>query len=84
MATVTEAKTTRGFKAPCPNCGKETVRLDLQAVSNFSCWSCDEEFSLDSIRKLVAGWTAVLKWIEIAPNYPELLKWIEIAPNDPE
>lgn len=61
--------TTRGFKVPCLHCGeKETVRVSLDNLSAFTCVDCDAEFTADDVRAAIDDWSAVLAWIDTAPE----------------
>jgi uncharacterized protein (DUF983 family) len=62
----------KGFYCPCPRCGKETVFVELSDVSSVRCWDCNEELTLEELRRLVNGWSAVLAWLATAPPYHEL------------
>lgn len=70
MATATKAS--KGFKVICPHCHDTdaTVSLDLADVRKLSCSSCDETFSPEEARDLVAAelarWDAVCRWVELA------------------
>jgi hypothetical protein len=75
MASATEAVAGvagagRGFKGlSCPLCGNAdaTLRLYLDDCETVTCSECEEEFSLDVVRELVAAWTKVLAWVDAAP-----------------
>lgn len=67
----------RGFSAlPCPRCGEMEARIslsleDVSADNALKCWSCEEEFSLDLIRGILARWGKVVVWIDSAPALEE-------------
>lgn len=77
MTTATETKaetsrtskdTRRGFPGiGCLECGeKDTVRVNLEDMG-FVCSSCDAEFTARDVRSMMAAWTRVLDWVEMAP-----------------
>ncbi len=72
MSQTTTAPTaepkTRGFKAPCPKCGEEGVHVNLSCLNELRCGQCEAEFALADVRALVASWSAVLRWIDLAPT----------------
>jgi hypothetical protein len=60
---------------PCPLCGEadaaialNLATLDDTAGDNFTCKVCDVDFSIDTVRQLMARWSKVLSWIETAPR----------------
>ena len=59
----------RGFKGlHCLECGHtDTVGVDLDDTSVFTCSSCDESFTAADVCGQVAAWTAVLSWCAQAP-----------------
>ena len=57
----------RGFSAPCPKCGKDTVSIFLDNLDVLHCHDCQEDFDLGFVRALVADWSTVLAWIDLAP-----------------
>ena len=64
----------RGFAGiRCPLCGSadDVQSLDLDDLSTFRCGGCDEQYSLDDVRQLVASWQRVLTWIDAAPVVEE-------------
>lgn len=63
--------TRRGFgQLPCPCCGADSaVRVTLDELDVFACGECDEEFSPEDVRRFIGRWTAVLAWIDTAPEY---------------
>lgn len=67
----TEKKTTRGFRAPCPKCGNESVQVSLADVEQLHCLDCDEDLDLADIRALVEGWGPVLRWLDAVPVLEE-------------
>jgi uncharacterized protein (DUF983 family) len=67
----TESKTTRGFSAPCPKCGNQSIQVSLADVSQLYCTSCEEDMALEDIRALVEGWGPVLKWLDAVPVLEE-------------
>jgi len=64
----------KGFGAlPCPLCNEENgIMLDITNVSEnedcLQCKSCEAEFSLAAVRKIVAAWAAALAWIDAMPT----------------
>jgi transposase-like protein len=66
MATATA--TTRGFAVRCLHCGQaECVRIDAHDLHNFTCTSCDAEFTVDDVRAEMARWAKLLAWLNTAP-----------------
>jgi hypothetical protein len=69
MATATR---TTGFGVKCPHCHSEegTLKLDLNDLSEISCPECDETFSAEQARDLVAAeldrWEAVCQMVKLA------------------
>ena len=53
----------------CPKCldGDAAVRLDLNDGDTLTCAGCEEEYSLDAVRELVAGWAKLLPWLDAHP-----------------
>lgn len=52
----------------CPLCAEEAViRLDLDDLEHLTCGSCDESFTLDDVRDMIARWQRVLNWIDACP-----------------
>lgn len=79
--TMTTAKTTptckptsKGFgPLPCPLCGEEaTVRLDITEITEDGdclwCGSCEADFSLATVRNVLARWSKALAWIDSMPT----------------
>ena len=62
------------FDVACPHCGNPdaTVQIDLNDLSACTCSTCDEEFSAEQARDLLAAklaqWEAVCRWIALAPQ----------------
>jgi hypothetical protein len=53
---------------PCPRCGEETViALDLDDLQAFRCGSCEGEFGREELEAIIARWTPVLRWLDLAP-----------------
>lgn len=61
----------KATNAICPKCRDERVSLYLDDLETFQCRSCEEEFSADELRDLVACWTPILDWIDKAPPKKE-------------
>lgn len=59
----------RGFgHLPCPKCGEEAiVQIDLDDLNTCKCGECEEEFTTEDVRNLIAKWSSVLAWIDTAP-----------------
>lgn len=59
----------RGFPVHCLECGEtECVRVYLDDVTGmFQCNNCDAEYTPADVRERLAGWEAVLAWVETAP-----------------
>lgn len=59
--------TEKGFDAPCIRCGQsKSVALYLSDLESVACTGCNEDFMISDVRKLVASWAEVLKWIDVA------------------
>lgn len=66
MATAT--KTKRGFRVDCIHCGERgTVSVDLGDLENFSCSSCEGNWTAEDVRKNMAEWAVVLEWVSASP-----------------
>ena len=68
------AATKTGFGVSCPHCHDTdgSIALDLNDVQTIRCSGCDEEFSPQQARDMVAAelarWEAVCRWVEMAPT----------------
>ena len=53
----------------CPQCGttEDAQLLNLIDLQTFHCCGCDEQYTTDDIREMVAAWQKVLNWIDAAP-----------------
>ena len=59
----------KGFDLLCPSCGEPNrMRLNLDDCDSLVCASCDAETDVATVRRLVAGWTEFLAWIDQAPE----------------
>lgn len=63
------AKVERGFgELTCPCCGQDCgIQLNLSDLDTCSCPECSEEFSLDTVREMLAKWQRVLAWVDACP-----------------
>jgi hypothetical protein len=68
----------RPITLPCPMCGAEEAaiavnlwRLGDNGQDAFICGECDNEFSVNVIRKFLERWTPVLAWLHAAPAMEE-------------
>jgi Zn ribbon nucleic-acid-binding protein len=64
----------RGFPGiRCPLCGTadDVQSLDLDELTTFRCAGCEEQYTADDIRELLAAWQQVLNWIDAAPTVSE-------------
>jgi hypothetical protein len=53
---------------PCPRCGEETtISVDLDDLTQFRCTGCDGEWQRPEVEALIAAWTPVLRWLDLAP-----------------
>jgi transcription elongation factor Elf1 len=60
--------TTKGFAVRCLHCGQEeSIRIDAHDLHNFTCSSCDAEFTADDVRAEMARWGKLLAWLDSAP-----------------
>ena len=64
----TRKATRRGFTARCIKCNEAEVRISLGNTADFACSACSEEFTAADVRLLIAEWSAVLAWVETAPE----------------
>lgn len=66
-ATATPVK--RGFGClTCPLCGQDCgISLNLEDLETCTCPECSEEFTLDTVRDVIARWQRVLAWVEMCP-----------------
>jgi hypothetical protein len=64
------AKAAKGLLLPCPLCGEQgaSISLYLDDMDTCHCRDCDNEFSLDTVRDLLAKWSRVLAWADSAPT----------------
>jgi hypothetical protein len=52
----------------CPKCGEDTcIKIDLADGDTCTCTGCDEEFSVGTMRALVASWGPLLAWLDGHP-----------------
>jgi hypothetical protein len=62
-------KTKTGFAVRCIHCAdQDTVRVDVHDLNNFTCSSCDAEFTADDVRTELARWAKLLAWLDTAPD----------------
>lgn len=63
----------RGFAGVrCPLCGSDDVqKIQLDDLETCHCSACEEDYTLDDVRQLVAAWQRVLLWIDAAPAIEE-------------
>ena len=53
----------------CPKCLEDaTQRIDLGDGDTVTCTGCDEEYSVDAVRKLIASWGPLLGWLDAHPS----------------
>jgi hypothetical protein len=59
----------KGLLLPCPLCGEQqaSVSLYLDDMDTCYCRDCENEFSLDTVRELIARWQRVLSWVDACP-----------------
>lgn len=69
---MSDTTTTKGIQLPCPRCGEPDANLTLYLADGetFQCQECDEEFTADAVRDLLARWAPVLAWLERMPTAP--------------
>jgi transposase-like protein len=70
MNTTPNSPANRGFPGlRCPLCGTtdDVQTLDLDDLQTFRCAGCDEQYTTDDVRELLAAWQRVLTWIDAAP-----------------
>jgi hypothetical protein len=66
----------RGFAAiPCLRCPETgTVSIDLADLTGDEavyCSSCENRYSLDEVRDVLASWAKVIGWVSCAPEIGE-------------
>lgn len=74
LSSKPEAPTVRkGFPGiRCPLCGSDDVQtISLDDLETCHCAGCEEDYTLDDVRQLVAAWGKVLAWVESAPMIAE-------------
>ena len=63
------------MKTICPKClNDETIRVNLDDGETLTCTGCDEEFTADDLRELVASWLPLLAWLDSHPARAETPK----------
>jgi hypothetical protein len=76
LAREEAAPAARGFpELPCPLCGQadsgvQVELTDLTGETAFHCPACEADFGPDDVRQMISKWTAVLRWIDLAPEMP--------------
>jgi hypothetical protein len=70
--TPAAAPVARGFAdLDCPCCGAQGgITVHLGSLDEFHCGECDADFDAETVRNLIARWTRVLAWIDLAPVLP--------------
>ena len=73
LSTAPAKSVRRGFPGiRCPLCGNDDVQsLDLDDLQTFHCGGCEESYTTEDVRELLAGWQKVLTWIDGAPAVEE-------------
>ncbi len=59
----------RGFSLPCPMCGEASalIRVNLSDVNDLHCSACDNDFTLEDVRRFIAQWGKAISWLESCP-----------------
>jgi hypothetical protein len=58
----------RGFDLACIKCGEECcLSLDLNDLETVRCPECDNEYTLEEVRKVIGQWARLLAWVDLAP-----------------
>jgi uncharacterized protein (DUF983 family) len=71
MATA-KTKPTKGFRVFCPVCGeKDSLVIKIYDVHDLLCNECGMEMTAEEFRERIAGWMAMLEWLESAPLLAE-------------
>lgn len=66
---MSQTETTVGITLPCPCCGEEESSISLHLDDcSMTCRNCDGEFTLGTIRAIMARWGRVVTWIEAMPK----------------
>lgn len=65
----------RCVQVPCPCCGEPqanvTVALNLLGSDDepaFTCTECGNEFTVATVRNVIAKWTPLLRWLDSVPD----------------
>ena len=70
-----ESKSVRyGFDGVrCLLCGEtDTVSVTLSDTTVFHCSSCDNDYSVQEVKKQIQDWAAVVNWVLSAPKLPSV------------
>lgn len=67
---MSETTTSKGIQLPCPRCGEKDANVALYMAEGdlFQCQECEEEFSVEDIRQILAFWGPVVKWLDAMPT----------------
>lgn len=59
------------FNLTCVKCSEKEISLDLDDCQTFRCRSCEEEYTVDDVREIIAEYSKVLAWIDTAPTFAD-------------
>jgi len=66
-------KQLNAVQVPCPCCGEEiaNISVNLYALDGdaFTCHECGADFTIDTVRTLIARWTKLLAWLDTVPQF---------------
>jgi hypothetical protein len=52
----------------CPKCTvKGVIRLDLDDGDTLTCMECDEGFSFNDVKAMIASWGPIIPWLDSHP-----------------
>ena len=52
----------------CPRCGEDClISVALHDGDTLTCTGCDEGYTVDDVRALVASWGPLLAWLDAHP-----------------
>ena len=62
------------MQLPCIRCGEPqaNIHLHLEDGDTFTCQECENSFTLDDVRKVLAMWPKVVAWVEAMPTRAEV------------
>ncbi len=71
-STASSPRELRPFHLHCPMCGEHeaNILVDLGSLDGdaFKCGSCEADFSVETVRTLLARWGRLLAWLDAVPQ----------------